>query len=142
MILDEARIFSCDWSVAGGSLAYDLSHLEADWSRVVQAYEVRSITHEGQFVYNSEFLLFKTSSDIPANFSGYPTVAKRRLWQVIFAIKQRFLDEVRPDVVEHFIKAPYGAAARLALYQRYLNLSDYDVALTPQTFTFIRRDLR
>ena len=141
-MLDEALILTCDWSVAGGTLAYDISHLEADWSRVVQAYEIRSITYDGKFVYNSEFQLFKTGSDIPANFSAYPTAAKRRLWQVIFAIKQRFLDEVRPDVVEHFIKAPYGAAARLALYQRHLNLSDYDVMLTPQTFTFIRRDLR
>lgn len=138
-MLDEARILSCNWGLAGGSLVYDLRDIQPDWFRVVQAYEVLSVTYDGKLIYNSEFQLFRQDSAAPTDFSGYPTEAKRQLWQVIFAIKQRFLDEVRPDVVEHFIKTPHGAAARLALYQRHLDLRAYDVDLTAQTFTFSRR---
>ena len=100
---------------------------------------MRGISYDEQLIYTSDFTLFRHGSVVPADFSEYPAAHKRPLWEVIFAIKQRFLDEVRPDIVEHFIKAPYRVAQRLALYQKRLDLQDYDVEQTSHTFTFIRR---
>lgn len=138
-MLDEARIRFCDWSKSGGSLEYDISDLHADWDVVIQAYEVRGISYEEQLIYTSDFTLFRHGSAIPADFSTYPAAYKRQLWKVVFAIKRRFFAEVQPVIVEHFIKAPYRVAQRLALYKKHLDLRDYDVEQTSHTFTFIRR---
>ena len=107
---------------------------------VIQTYEVRSVTHDGKLVYASDFALYRAGSVIPADFSAYPKPHKQRLWEVIFAIKRRFFEEVRPDMVEHFIKAPHRVEARLALYKAYLSLPNYVIEQTNTTFTFLRRD--
>ena len=138
-MLEESRIRFCDWSKAGGSLEHDISHLHPEWDVVIQAYEVRSVTHDGKLVYASDFTLYRAGSAVPADFSRYPKTDKQRLWAVIFDIKRRFFAEVQPDVVEHFIKAPYQVETRLALYQLYLDLPDYEVEQTNTTFTFLRR---
>jgi hypothetical protein len=138
-MLEASRIRFCDWSKAGGSLEYDISHLHPDWDEVIQAYEVRSVTHDGKMVYASDFTLYLAGSAVPADFSGYSKADKQRLWAVIFDIKRRFFAEVQPDVVEHFIKAPYQVETRLALYRLHLDLQDYDVEQTNTTFTFLRR---
>ena len=139
-MLDNARILFCDWNKAGGSLEYDISHLHPTWSVVIQAYDVRSVTHDGRLIYSSDFTLYLAGSAVPADFSRYAKEDKRRLWEVIFAIKRKFFTEVQPDIVEHFIKAPYRAETRLALYRLHLDLQAYDVAQTNTTFTFLRRD--
>ncbi|UOE32600.1 hypothetical protein MTP16_15850 [Hymenobacter monticola] len=141
MMLDEARVRFCDWNESGGSLEYDISHLHDDWDVVIQTYEVRGISYEEQLIYTSDFTLFRQGSAVPEDFARYPAAHKRQLWEIIFAIKQRFLDEVRPAIVEHFIKAPYGVTQRLALYRKHLDLREYDVEQTSHTFTFIRRTL-
>ena len=138
-MLEASRIRFCDWSKAGGSLEYDISYLHPDWEVVIQTYEVRSVTHDGKLVYASDFTLYLAGSAVPADFSHYPKVDKQRLWSVIFDIKRRFFAEVQPDVVEHFIKAPYRVETRLALYKLHLDLQDYDVVQTKTTFTFLRR---
>ncbi len=138
-MLDEARIRFCDWGAGGGSLEYDISQLHHDWDVVIQTYEVRGTSYEEQLIYTSDFTLFRHGSAVPDDFARYPAAHKRQLWEIIFAIKQRFLDEVQPAIIEHFIKAPYGVNQRLALYQKHLDLQDYDVEQTSHTFTFIRR---
>lgn len=138
-MLDEARIRFCDWDESGSSLEYDISHLHEEWDVVIQTYEVRGISYEEQLIYTSDFTLFRHGSMVPSDFSEYPAAHKRQLWEIIFAIKQRFLDEVRPDIVEHFIKAPYRVAQRLSLYRKHLDLQEYEVEQTSHTFTFIRR---
>ena len=120
-------------------MEYDISYLHSSWDVVIQVYEVRSVTHDGQLVYASDFTLYLASSAVPADFSGYPKADKQRLRAVIFDIKRKFFAEVQPDVVEHFIKAPYQVEIRLALYRLHLNLQDYDVEQTNTTFTFLRR---
>ncbi|MFD2787226.1 hypothetical protein [Hymenobacter rubripertinctus] len=138
-MLDEARIRFCDWDESGGSLEYDISNLHPDWDVLIQAYEVRGVSYEEQLIYTSDFTLFRRGSAVPEDFCTYPAAYKPPLWQVIFAIKQRFLNEVQPAIVEHFIKAPYRVAQRLTLYQKHLDLRAYDVEQTSHTFTFIRR---
>lgn len=138
-MLEESRIRVCDWDEAGGKLAYDISHIYPDWNLVIQAYEIRNVTHDGKLVYASDFTLYNLGSAVPADFSGYPKAAKQQLWAVIFAIKQKFFVEVQPDIVEHFIKAPYQVDARLTLYRLHLDLREYDVEQTKTTFTFLRR---
>ena len=140
-MLEEARIRYCQWDRAGGSLEYDISYLHPDWDLVIQTYEVRSITHDGKLVYASDFALYRAGSVIPADFSAYPQLYKQRLWKVIFAIKRKFFEEVQPDAVEHFIKAPYRVDTRLALYKLHLDLQEYEVEQTNTTFTFLRRGL-
>lgn len=137
--MEAARIRFCDWSTAGCSLEYDISHLHPDWDVVIQAYEVRSVTHDGKLVYASDFTLYLAGSAVPADFSGYAKADTQRLWGVIFDIKRKFFAEVRPDMVEHFIKAPYQVETRLALYRLRLDLQDYEVEQTNTTFTFLRR---
>ena len=105
-MLEADRIRFCDWSTAGGSLEYNISHLHPGWDVVIQAYEVRSVTHDGRLVYASDFTLYRAGSAVPADFSGYAKADKQQLWGVIFDIKRKFFAEVQPDVVEHFIKAP------------------------------------
>ena len=139
-MLEKARIRYCQWDYAGGSLEYDISYLHPDWDLVIQTYEVRSVTHDGKLVYASDFALYRAGSVIPADFSAYPKLYKQRLWEVIFAVKRKFFEEVRPDAVEHFIKAPYLVEARLALYRAYLSLPDYTIEQTNTTFTYLRRE--
>ena len=138
-MLDETRILLCNWGFAGGRMVYDIRYLHPQWDIVIQSYDVRSVTTEGTLIYTSDFQLFRHGEPAPSDFAAYPSNVKGRLWKVIFAIKQQFLDEVRPAVVEHFIKTPYDAGARLALYQQHLDLAAYDVVLTPPSFLFIRR---
>ncbi len=71
---------------------------------------MRGISYEEQLIYTSDFTPFRHGSAVPADFSEYSVAHKRGLWEIIFAIKQRFLEEVHPDIVEHFIKAPYQVA--------------------------------
>ena len=139
-MLEESRIRICDWDEAGGRLAYDISHIHSDWNLVIQAYEIRNVTHDGKLVYASDFTLYHFDSAVPADFSGYSKAEKQQLWAVVFAIKQKFFVEVQPDIVEHFIKAPYQVAVRLALYQLHLDLRNYDIEQTNTTFTFLRRE--
>ncbi|MGI4735576.1 MAG: hypothetical protein ACRYG7_10395 [Janthinobacterium lividum] len=107
---------------------------------VIQTYEVRSVTHDGKLVYASDFTLYRAGSVVPAAFCAYSKLYKQRLWEVIFAIKRKFFEDVRLDVVEHFIKSPYRVEARLALYKAYLNLPEYVIEQTSTTFTFLRRE--
>jgi len=97
------------------------------------------VTHDGKLVYASDFTLYLAGSAVPADFSHYSKADKQRLWSVIFDIKRRVFAKVQPDVVEHFIKAPYRVETRLALYKLHLDLQDYDVVQTKTTFTFLRR---
>ncbi len=71
-MLDNDRILFCDWNKAGGSLEYDISHLHPDWSVVIQAYDVRSVTHDGRLIYSSDFTLYLAGSAVPADFTVTP----------------------------------------------------------------------
>lgn len=128
--LDEARITDCTFSAAGGELRYDISHLHPDWGFLVQSYRIDSMDFAGRYIYTSEFLLFKQGEQVPSNFSTYPRPLKVALWQLIFAVKRRFFEQVKPDVVVHFIKQPNSVAQRLRLYETYLNLPDYIIDAT------------
>ena len=71
-------------------MEYDISDLHPDWDVVIQAYEVRSVTHDGKLIYASDFTLYLAGSAVPADFSHYPKADKQQLWSVIFDIKRRF----------------------------------------------------
>ena len=138
-MLEEGCIRFCDWNEHGGSLEYDISSIHPDWDVVIQTYEVSGVSFDGQLIYASNFSLYARGSNVPTYFSLYPSDKKRKLWEVIFAIKRKFFAEVKPDIVEHFIKAPYQVSTRLALYEQHLDLLDYTIEQTTHTFTLIRR---
>jgi hypothetical protein len=129
--LDEARITDCTFSATGGELRYDISHLHPDWGFLVQSYRIDSVDLTGRYIYTSEFVLFKQGEQVPISFASYPRALKAALWQVIFAVKRRFFEQVKPDIVVHFIKQPNSVAERLHLYQTYLNLPEYFIEATP-----------
>ena len=60
----------------------------------IQAYEVRSVTHDEKLVYASDFTLYLAGSAVPADFSYYSKADKQWLWAVIFDIKPKFFAEV------------------------------------------------
>lgn len=137
VILEDARIDFCDWSVAGGSLRYDISHLHPDWGFLVQSYRIDTQDFDGHYIYTSEFILFRQGEAIPSNFSSYPREAKIALWKVIFAVKRKFFEEVMPDIVVHFIKQPKSVADRFQLYATYLNLPNYIIDTTVQDIVYV-----
>lgn len=79
-MLEESRILLCDWGFAGGRLVYDISHLHPDWDVVIQSYDVRSVTTEGELIYTSDFQLFRGGEAAPSDFSAYPSKLKGQLW--------------------------------------------------------------
>lgn len=121
------RIRFCNWSKAGGSFGYDISHLRPDWDAVIQTCEVRSVTHDGELIYAISFTLYLAGSAVPADFSNYSKAGEQRLWSAIVRHQAGFFAEVQPGADEHFIKAPYQVETRLALYKLHLDLQDYDV---------------
>ena len=137
--LEEGRIIACDWSASGGTLTYDISHLHDDWDTLIQTYTVESQTFDGKLVYGSEFLLFAKGASIPSSFQKYAKAVKAQLWQIIFAVKKRFFEEVRPDIVTHFIKQPYSIKQRFALYCKWLVLPDYEADRTNYDIIYTRK---
>ena len=137
--LAEERIKSCDWDVSGGSLVYDISYLHPDFADVTQSYTIESVDWEGRLVYGSEFLFFKKGEAFPSDFGQYPKALKAQLWQVVFAIKRLFFEEVKPDIVLHFIKQPHSVAGRLELYQKQLALPGYLITRNSQEIVYTRQ---
>ena len=133
------RIIECNWGIEGGIVEYDISYLHEEWDILSQSYRIESVTLEGYLVYTSEFLLFKKGEIVPSDFSSYSKKLKKKLWQLIFAVKRKFFDEVRPDVVEHFIKQPYSVEQRYKLYKKWLDPPGYDVEKTKHTIIYIKR---
>ena len=129
----------CDWSASGGTLTYDISHLHGDWDVLIQTYTVESQTLDGKLMYGSEFVLFAKGASIPSSFQKYAKAVKARLWQIIFAVKKKFFEEVQPDIVTHFIKQPHSIKQRFALYCKWLALPDYEVDRTNYDIIYTRK---
>ncbi|MBF9239795.1 hypothetical protein I2I05_20545 [Hymenobacter sp. BT683] len=127
LVFLEERILACDWDVSGGSLEYDISDLHPDFDVLIQSYTVESVDFEGRLVYGSEFLFFKKGRKIPSNLSRYPKAIKAALWQIVFSVKRKFFEEIKPDIVLHFIKQPHSVEERFKLYSKYLNLPNYTI---------------
>lgn len=136
--LDETRILSCDWDEAGGSLEYDISYLHPDWRQLTQTYRIYSQTYEGQYIYYSEFRLYKYGEQAAASLRNYPKPLKAMLWQVIFAVKRKFFEEVRPAIVEHFIKQEHSVAQRHRLYAAHLSFPNYDIVCSEHDIVYFR----
>jgi len=137
--LEAGRIVACDWSASGGTLTYDISHLHDDWDVLIQTYTVESQTLDGKLVYGSEFLLFAKGAIIPSSFQKYTKAVKAQLWQVVFAVKKQFFEDIRPDIVTHFIKQPHSIKQRFALYCKWLALPDYEVDRTNYDIVYTRK---
>jgi hypothetical protein len=138
--VEEAHILDCNWSEAGGQLEYDLHYLHPDWGLLIQSYEVISQNYEGQLIYGSEFTLHKYQQAADSSFSRYPKPLKAYLWKIIFAVKRKFFEEVKPAVVTHFIKQTHSGIQRYHLYAKHLDLPNYDIELVnPHTFIYLRK---
>ena len=136
--ISNERITACDWSDAGGFLEYDISYLHPALGVLLQEYRVISTTYDGKRIYGSEFSIFGTKSDLPGSFSWMPVDVKTSLWEIIFAIKRKFFEEVKPDIVEHFIDQSYSIKQRYELYSKCLRLPDYEIEKTKHTIVFRR----
>ncbi|RZK44624.1 MAG: hypothetical protein EOO61_03180, partial [Hymenobacter sp.] len=100
--LDPTR-FHSGWTADGWQLTYDLSYLHPAWGQLIQTYQVISQDYEGQYIYESSFALYKQGEQVASSFASYPKQLKAVLWQIIFAVKRRFFEQVDPDIVTHFI---------------------------------------
>lgn len=137
-IIEDDRILACDWNENGGVLEYDIGYLHPDLGVLLQEYSVSSTTYEGKRIFQSSFSLFASNSAEVGEFSYLPKDVKRRLWDIVFAIKLKFFVEYRPDIVEHFIDGAYSIARRCELYRSKLNPTGYDIELekTKRTITY------
>lgn len=137
MLVSE-RIITCDWTSDGGFLEYDLSYLHPDLGTLIQSYEVYTTDTQGRRIYASDFLLFPRNSAEEKDFGNYPKALKAQLWEIIFLVKRRFFEEIKPDVVTHFIDATHSIERRFALYSRWLFLPDYVITKTRQQIVYTR----
>ncbi len=90
-MLENDKINWCDWTADGGALEYDLSYLHPELGVLLQEYQINSTTYEGKLIYQSDFYLFGTDNAMPGDFRHLPRETKDQLWEVIFAIKRKFL---------------------------------------------------
>ncbi len=137
-MIEDDRIITCDWSEDGGALEYDISYLHADLGVLVQEYRISSLTYEGKQIYQSDFSLFAVESVEPGNFSYLPQKIKNDLWDIVFAIKRKFFDEYKPDIVKHFIDEAHSIRQRFELYKRRLAPQGYNIEIekTKHTITY------
>jgi hypothetical protein len=126
-MIENDRINWCDWTNDGGALEYDLSYLHPELGILLQEYQVSSTTYEGKRIYQSDFYLFGVDSSVPGDFRHLLPQIKDELWEVIFAIKRRFFEEIKPEIVEHFIDQEYSIEKRYKTYCNRLNLPDYEI---------------
>lgn len=126
-MIENDRINWCDWTNDGGALEYDLSYLHPDLGILLQEYQVSSTTYEGKRIYQSDFYLFGVDNSVPGDFRHLSPQIKNELWEVVFAIKRRFFEEIKPEVVEHFIDQEYSIEKRYKTYCNRLRLSDYEI---------------
>ncbi|RZK29588.1 MAG: hypothetical protein EOO61_20480 [Hymenobacter sp.] len=140
-MIENDRIITCDWNEAGGIFEYDLSYLHSDLGVLVQEYRVSSMTYEGKRIYQSDFSLFAAGSVVPGNFSYLPKEIKNNILAVVFAVKRKFFDEYKPDIVEHFIDEAYSIEQRFELYKKLLVLPEYDIEIekTKHTITYQKK---
>ncbi|GAB3635333.1 hypothetical protein GCM10027422_09230 [Hymenobacter arcticus] len=131
----------CDWSEAGGVFEYDLSYLHPDLEVLVQEYRISSMNYEGKRIYQSDFSLFAIESVEPGNFSYLPREVKDGVWDIVFAVKRKFFDEYKPDIVEHFIDEAHSIEQRFELYKKRLTPLDYDIEIekTKHTITYQKK---
>lgn len=139
--LDKTRILSCDWDEHGGSLVYDISHLHPEWSQLVQTYRIDSQTYGGHYIYTSEFRLYKRGEDVASDLAAYPKPLKAELWKIVYAVKDKFFEEVQPAIVTHFIKQPYSVGKRSRNYRKYLSFPNYDIVCSGSDITYFRKDV-
>lgn len=117
-MLKTENIITNDWTVDGGSLEYDINDLHPTLSVLLQEYQINSTSYEGKRIYQSDFYLFGPDETIPGNFQHLPQHIKSNLWEIIFAIKRKFFEEIKPEIVEHFISQEHSLVQR---YRRYCN---------------------
>lgn len=126
-MIENDKINWCDWTDNGGMLEYNLSYLHPELGVLLQEYQVSSTNYEGKRIYQSDFYLFSINSSVPGDFRHLPTEIKKQLWEIIFAIKRKFFEEIKPEIVEHFIDQEYSIEYRYKIYCNKLNLLDYEI---------------
>jgi len=126
-MIEDDRINWCDWTSDGGTLEYDLSYLHPELGVLIQEYQVSSTTYEGKRIYQSDFYLFGLNDAVSGDFRHLSSEIKKQLWEVVFAIKRKFFDEIKPEIVEHFIDQEYSIEKRYKIYHSGLNLPDYEI---------------
>lgn len=136
-MIENDRIIVCDWSEAGGVFEYDLSYLHPDLGVLVQEYRINSMNYEGKRIYQSDFSLFAAESVEPGNFSYLPQGIKDGIWDIVFAVKRKFFDEYKPDIVEHFIDEAHSIKQRFELYKKRLAPPDYDIEIEKTRHTIM-----
>lgn len=136
--LEESRIIEHTNTEGEWTLTYDISHLHKDWDALTQVYTIESQNFEGKYIYESSFSLFLKGAIASSSFGGYAKALKAKLWAVIFAVKKKFFDEVKPDIVTHFIKQPHSIVQRFALYCKWFSLPDYDIDRTAHDIVYTR----
>ncbi|MBF9219740.1 hypothetical protein [Hymenobacter ruricola] len=108
---------------------------------LVQEYRINTTTYEGKRIYQSDFSLFGPDSVVPGNFDHLPAAVKTHLWKIIFAVKRKFFEEIKPEIVEHFISQEYSVEHRYQLYCRQLALPNYniDIERTKRTIVYQKK---
>lgn len=134
--IENERLLACDWTDDGGFLEYDIRYLHPELGVLLQEYRVISIDYDGKRVFGSEFSIFGIDSALPGDFSWLPAATKTQLWEVIFAIKGKFFDEIKPDIVEHFIDQAHSISQRYELYCKHLRPTNYEITKTNYTIVY------
>ena len=141
-MIENDRINWCDWTANGGALEYDISYLHPELGVLLQEYQINSTTYEGKRIYQSDFYLFGPDSSIPGDFQHLPRELKNQLWEVVFAIKRRFFEEIKPEIVEHFIGQEHSIEQRYNRYVKNLKVLDYDINIDKirRTITYQKKE--
>jgi len=111
-------------------LRCDLSFIHPSLGNLIQLFvrDDEAYSHlDGRQYWESAFRLFSSNDHATLTAKHLARAEKELIWNEIFRLKNKFLQDKKPDVVVHRIKYPFPFERRLALYRERLDLTHYDL---------------
>jgi len=124
-----------------GEISCSINHIHPDWDILIQKYEIVSYTESGEYIHLSTFEVFKKGSSIPQVFSSYSSDYKKMLWDMVFMVKNFYLNTYKPGIVLHEVKSDISFNSRVKLYQERLIGSYKVLDQKPNIILAVREDL-
>ena len=124
------------------SVKHSISYINPKLDYVLQRYiQIGVNTSLNAPVIESSFSIFKKELEEPISIKDYPYEVKRKVSDIVFTLKKTYFETYQPEVVEHFIKQEHDFEKVKSIFERKLNLSNYNIESLNNLIVYIRKDL-